>query len=288
MIVSLRHPVTPSLRHSETPTSHFDRLRMKSLTSIPPEAPPPPRLVDPLRWGIYGGLAGLGAPVGLWVYLKVLDPLGTGALLQVVYLYTTVATSVVFATFGILAGRMMSKLRSASTHDALTGLANRRLLMGQLRGLLATGRRRGEPLCLLMLDLDHFKRVNDTYGHAVGDQTLIALARSLERDVRLGDLIARFGGEEFVVVCPNADEHAGVLIAERIRESVASLGEESLGFDGVQTISIGLSVSGTEGTEPLDLLTRADEALYEAKSSGRDKVCVYRPHPARPTDASTK
>lgn len=259
---------------------------MKSLTTIPPWVPPPPRTPDPVRWAIYGGIAALGAPVGLWFFLKYLGPVDQSALLRAIYLYTTCATLIVFATFGVLAGRMMSKLRSASTHDSLTGLANRRLLMGQLPSLLASAKRRGEPLCLLMLDLDHFKRVNDTYGHAIGDQTLVALARSIERDVRLGDLVTRFGGEEFVVVCPNADEKAGILIAERIRESVASLGEEQLGFDGVQTISIGLSVSESDVIGPTELLARADEALYEAKSSGRDKVCVYRPHPGRPEDAA--
>lgn len=253
---------------------------------LPDGTPPPPRLVDPLRWAIYGGVAGLGAPVGLWIYLRVLEPRGETALIQAVYLYTTFATTLVFAVFGVLAGRMMSHLRSASTHDPLTGLANRRLLMGQLPGLLASGRRRGEPVCLLMLDLDHFKRVNDTYGHAVGDQTLIALARSVERDVRLGDLVARFGGEEFVVVCPNADERAGAIIAERIRESIACLTEGDLGFDGVQTISIGMAVTSAEVGSPVELLERADQALYEAKSNGRDRVCVFRASQFRPQDAS--
>lgn len=260
---------------------------MKSPDSILPSgAPPPPRLADPLRWAIYGGLAGLGAPIGLWLCLRLLQPSDTEALLRAIYAYTTVATTLVFSVFGVLAGRMMSRLRSASTHDLLTGLANRRLLLGQLPGLLAISRRRGDPLCLLMLDLDHFKRVNDTYGHAVGDQTLSALARSIERDVRLGDLVARFGGEEFVVVCPNTDEQAGVLIAERIRESIASLSEADLGFDGVQTVSIGLAVSSKAVDSPADLLERADQALYEAKSSGRDRVCVYRPAYLRPQDSA--
>lgn len=259
---------------------------MKRLSTLPPGSPVPPRLSDPIRWAIFGLLAGMGAPFGLWLYLRILGPLPSDAFLKAIYFYTTVATSVVFVVFGVLAGRLMSKLRSASTHDSLTGLANRRLLLGQLPGLLASGKRRAEPLCVLMLDLDHFKRVNDTYGHAVGDQTLTALARSVERDVRLGDLVARFGGEEFVVVCPNADEKAGVLIAERIRESVASLGEEELGFDGVQTISIGLAVTSAETQSPAELLNRADQALYEAKSSGRDKVCVYRPHLGRAQDAA--
>lgn len=252
--------------------------------TLPTGAPPPPRFVDPFRWAVYGALTGLGAPIGLWIYLYLLAPKGTEALLRAVYGYTTFATTLVFSLFGILAGRMMSRLRSASTHDVLTGLANRRLLLGQLPGLLAISRRRGDPLCLLMLDLDHFKRVNDTYGHAVGDQTLMALARSIERDVRLGDLVARFGGEEFVVVCPNTDEEAGVLIAERIRESIASLSETDLGFYGVQTISIGLAVSGPQVDSPADLLRRADQALYEAKSNGRDRVCVYRPAYLRPQD----
>ncbi len=244
----------------------------------------PPRLVDPLRWALYGVLSSLGAPVGLWAFLHLFPPRGEAALLDAVYLYTTCTTALVFGAFGVLAGRMMSRLRSASTHDPLTGLANRRLLMGQLPALLANAQRRGEPLCVLMLDLDHFKRVNDTYGHSIGDQTLVAVARTVEKDVRKGDILARYGGEEFVVICPSADEDAGVQIAERIRESVASLDAVHLGFDGVQTISIGLVVADDAHRSPTELLARADEALYEAKSSGRDRVCVHRSGELRPTD----
>jgi diguanylate cyclase (GGDEF)-like protein len=196
-------------------------------------------------------------------------------LIRSVYLYTAFATSIVFAIFGILAGRMMSKLRSASTHDSLTGLCNRRFLLGQIPGLLANRERRSEPLCVLMLDLDHFKRVNDDHGHAVGDQTLVAVARSLEHDIRLGDLLARYGGEEFVVVCPNADERAGLQVAERMRRAVSSLGPRQLGFDGLQTVSIGLAVTRDKADDAPTLLKRADEALYEAKQTGRNRVCVF-------------
>ena len=261
---------------------------MKSTGPPSPSVPAPPRLVDPLRWAVYGVLSGLGAPLGLWVFLQACAPQGEVALRKAVYLYTTFASALVFGVFGIVAGRVMSKLRNASTHDPLTGLANRRLLMGQLPSLIANGQRRNEPLCVLMLDLDHFKRVNDTYGHSVGDRTLVALARSVEKDVRKGDIIARYGGEEFVVICPNADEEAGIKIAERIRESIATLGEDELGFDGVQTISIGLVVAEPLAQSATELLNQADEALYEAKSSGRDRTCVYHPRHFRPADTSAR
>ena len=248
-------------------------------------APPTPPLVEPLRWALYGGLLGLGAPAGLWLLLKVVDTESRDDLLALVYTYTTIATFV-FAGFGVQAGRLIAKLRDASTHDALTGLPNRRLLMDQLPAIFANAERRGEPICVLMLDLDHFKRVNDHHGHAVGDKTLTAVAHAVQRDIRLGDLVARYGGEEFVVVCPNTDVTTGLVVAERIRESVASLGESELGFDGVQTISIGLAHrKAAEGT-PFSVLNEADRALYEAKSSGRDRVCVHRGEGIAPLDSS--
>jgi diguanylate cyclase (GGDEF)-like protein len=245
---------------------------------------PAPPLVEPARWALYGGLLGLGAPAGLWLLLKVVEAETREDLLTLVYTYTTAATFV-FAAFGVQAGRLIAKLRDASTHDALTGLPNRRLLMDQLPGIFANAERRAEPICVLMLDLDHFKRVNDSHGHAVGDKTLIAVARAVQGDIRLGDLVARYGGEEFVVVCPNTDEKAGLAVAERIRESVASLGESELGFDGVQTISIGLAHRSSSGGTPFSVLNDADRALYEAKSSGRDRVCVHRGL-LRPLDSS--
>lgn len=245
--------------------------------SLPPRVEKPPRLLDPVRWSMYGVLAGLGAPAGLWALLNLLEPGSEEDIIRAVYIYTAVSSSVVFAIFGVLAGRMMSKLRSASTHDQLTGLCNRRFLLGQMPGLLANRDRRAEPLCVLMLDLDHFKRVNDQHGHAVGDQTLIAVARSLEREIRRGDLLARYGGEEFVVVCPNADEQSGTQVAERIREAISSLGPEQLGFHGVQTASCGLVVTRDKLDDATTLLMRADEALYEAKQTGRNKVCVFGP-----------
>ncbi len=230
----------------------------------------------PLRWAVYGAILGLGAPAGLWVLLRILNP-PVGEELGIVYMYTGVATSAVLALFGTAAGSLMARLRDAGLRDALTGLHNRRFLMEILPSVLANAARRKEGLCVLMLDLDHFKRVNDTYGHAVGDTTLQSVATALAEVVRRSDTIVRFGGEEFLVVCPAAGEDVGKEVAERLRKAIESLTEEELGFPGPQTISIGLAASSDPGRDDSDaILAGADDALYAAKEAGRNRIEVRR------------
>lgn len=226
------------------------------------------------RFALLGALLSLGAPSGLWLLLKIVDP-AQASTLTWVYVYCGVATFAVFTLFGAFSGRLMDALQAAALHDGLTGLYNRRLLSASLPRLRAGCRRRGTHLAMLMLDLDLFKRVNDTYGHATGDQTLKAVARALERCTRGSDVLVRYGGEEFAVACPDTDAEVAAEIAERIRAEVADLSGEQLGYPGPQTISIGVAILQPENREPLDdLLRRADAALYDAKERGRNQVAV--------------
>jgi two-component system cell cycle response regulator len=160
--------------------------------------------------------------------------------------------------------------------DQLTGLHNRRYMSGQLEALMRRSAQGGEPVALLVIDIDHFKKVNDSFGHDVGDEVLAEFAVRLASNVRAIDLPVRHGGEEFVVVMPDTDLEDARRIAERIRLHVAGApfrvmgGEEMLGM----TISIGVASSCGPDDTPNALLKRADEAVYEAKSRGRNRVFV--------------
>jgi len=158
-----------------------------------------------------------------------------------------------------------------ATTDSLTGVFNRRTFIELAEQELARTRRAGTPLALMMLDLDHFKRVNDTYGHLIGDEVLVSFTRLIRDCVRRGDLIVRYGGEEFCVLLPGTPLSAAIALAERIRATTASSALTTKPFK--VTVSIGLTAfTGDAITALGDLLARADEALYRAKGEGRNCV----------------
>jgi len=171
-------------------------------------------------------------------------------------------------------------LRSGFT-DVLTGWHNRRYLNVRLQEELARARRDGAGLVCLMLDVDHFKRVNDNWGHAAGDSVLRELAQRIDSQVRASDVAARFGGEEFVVLMPNTDVESAQRLAERIRQAIAATPIDLPSGDSItMTVSIGIAeVHPAPEVHDLktlgdSLLARADVALYAAKSAGRDRVIV--------------
>lgn len=157
--------------------------------------------------------------------------------------------------------------------DALTGLNNRRFLKSHLASALDRAAHVGRPLSLMLVDVDHFKSVNDTYGHDVGDEVLRTLAQRIRRVVRSADLVCRLGGEEFVIVMSDTPLTVATRIAERVRVSVQSspfkIGAAA-GFLSV-TVSIGLAERGA-GANPDALMRRADKALYDSKAAGRNRV----------------
>ncbi len=163
---------------------------------------------------------------------------------------------------------------SMALTDPLTGLYNRRYLEVHLQKLLNNNEQRRKPLGLLMLDIDFFKKVNDTYGHNVGDEILKEYARRLVDSVRSFDLVARQGGEEFVIILPDVTEERAHFIAERLRNAIGSRPFSCSAPEGqlVITTSIGGTIVLGGGDPPLDVLKRADDALYEAKDSGRNCV----------------
>ncbi|WP_226634578.1 PleD family two-component system response regulator [Brevundimonas poindexterae] len=158
--------------------------------------------------------------------------------------------------------------------DALTGLHNRRYMAGQLQALVGRASQGGEPVSLLMLDIDHFKAVNDGFGHDAGDEVLREFAVRLATKVRAVDLPCRMGGEEFVVVMPGTRLEDAVRIADRIRADMANAPFPVMNGDAHLQITISIGVATTTGRDdtPDALLKRADEGVYEAKSAGRNRV----------------
>jgi len=170
---------------------------------------------------------------------------------------------------------MEEELRMLATTDPLTGVNNRRKFLETSERELARCARYNHPLCLLMLDADHFKLVNDTHGHDVGDKVLKLLSDICVRELRDVDVFGRFGGEEFVAALPETSMETALEVAERLRDCLAST--EVTISDGAPlkfTVSIGAAERTKDDKSVHDLLNRADGALYQAKESGRNKV-VY-------------
>jgi two-component system cell cycle response regulator len=164
-------------------------------------------------------------------------------------------------------------LQQAALTDSLTGMQNRRYFDDALREYLEEFRRIGKPVGLMILDLDHFKEVNDSHGHDVGDEVLRAVASCLKDMTRYHDVVARLGGEEFAVVAPNMDNDLLIKLAERIRKAIAAMAIISGNVRLKITTSVGLAVwDGKEGAD--EFYRRADSLLYQAKRLGRNRVCA--------------
>jgi diguanylate cyclase (GGDEF)-like protein len=177
--------------------------------------------------------------------------------------------------------RLREALRSQSIKDPLTGLYNRRYLTEMLDREIRRAVRAEQSLGILMLDLDHFKKFNDTYGHEAGDTVLRETASFLVKSIRVEDIVCRFGGEEFVVILPTADSNSAQARAERIRSKLRELAVLHKGQSlGMITVSVGVSTLPEHGTSPKELLEAADAALYRAKKDGRDRVVVAAPPPS--------
>jgi two-component system, cell cycle response regulator len=207
---------------------------------IEPAPPPVERAVDALRRGVQDIL---------------IEPVGDAELLTRVH--------AAGRTKG-LQEEILAQARRLETllfEDPLTGLANRRFVLTQLGGTVSGARRHDRALAAMIIDVDHFKAVNDSLGHAEGDRVLAAVARELRHHMRAEDQLGRLGGEEFLAVLPETDAAAAAVAAEKLRASVQPTGV---------TVSIGWAAWEGEAAE--ELLRRADDALFDAKRGGRDRV----------------
>jgi diguanylate cyclase (GGDEF)-like protein len=197
-------------------------------------------------------------------------PVDDGSLIM--FLDTVTAMGIVAALVFMLktqVGRLVTGLHKASTTDALTGVLNRGAFQERLEEALAAADR--QPLVLALLDLDHFKLVNDRYGHPAGDRALRRFCEIVQAEARLDDALGRLGGEEFALLLVGTDLEGAHSFADRLRDTVAR--ETAAGEVGL-TVSIGLCEAGPETTSE-DLLRSADIALYSAKGAGRNRVALY-------------
>jgi diguanylate cyclase (GGDEF)-like protein len=165
------------------------------------------------------------------------------------------------------------ELQRLATTDFLTGISNNRSFFETGEREIQRARRYGRPLGLLMFDIDHFKRINDTYGHAAGDQVLVAIAAACRNFLRDIDVFGRLGGEEFAILLPETDLAGGKTTAERLRKAIAETGIEAGAATTLHvTISLGVSVLSPEDDQIEQVLKRADDAMYQAKRDGRNRT----------------
>lgn len=159
-------------------------------------------------------------------------------------------------------------MHSLATTDPLTGLPNRRAMTERLQAALATAHRHGDPVSVALIDIDHFKRINDEFGHAAGDRVLQQVGPLLAAQLRASDHLGRWGGEEFLLVCSHTPLDAALDLAERLRSNV-----EAFGFGHGETVTVSIGVANYQLADDAEgLLARADAALYRAKESGRNRV----------------
>ena len=178
--------------------------------------------------------------------------------------------------------QLFDKVQSMAITDPLTGLSNRRKFYENASSEFDISRRYGRPLSVIMMDIDHFKNVNDTYGHAVGDQVLQGLAQLVKSNLRQVDILARYGGEEFVILMPETGIEEAMMIAERLRENAAEATLPTRAGNMVITISLGVVKLEDDCRNLEELLDRSDQAMYVSKRTGRNKVTSWKPeHSAR-------
>ena len=229
-----------------------------------------------IAWGLLEGFT-----IATAIRLLLTDPEGAEGLLYYGLPLSMVAAAVLIA-LGV-ADRLRAQRialtdaeRLAQT-DPLTGVLNRRSLVERLEAACLRARARGLPIALLFIDLDHFKEINDSYGHQAGDACLRAIIDPIHAELRQSDVIGRYGGEEFVVILSSADISAAGPIAERIRNRVSEVRVGGFGPPIGLTCSIGVATSDTLGVWGEHLIARADAAVYDAKRSGRNRVQIAGP-----------
>lgn len=232
-------------------------------------------------------LAGLvGAGVLEYAPLFISDPIVKGSV-SVYWVFSIIlcsvpfVTTVFFAVFILLNRwrRREDKIRMLSATDPLTGLANRRSLFEKAEHELARAKRNGQHLAVCMIDLDHFKLINDQHGHAAGDSVLQQVSLVLSRELRDVDIIGRIGGEEFVLVLPDSDGEAVFQAVERCRRAIEKTPMVLSDSHEQSAVTASFGVFASKGRDSLtfaQMLARADEALYQAKEEGRNRVVLWK------------
>ncbi len=176
---------------------------------------------------------------------------------------------------GIKRAILYQRVQELAITDGLTGVFTRRHYLGRLEEELSYAKKFNQHFSFLMIDIDHFKRYNDTYGHLVGDAILREISRVIKDNLRQIDLIGRYGGEEFSIILTQTDKGGAKFVAERIRQAVENKLIKVYDEDLKATVSIGVAVFPDDAKEMQDLIEKSDEALYKAKESGRNRICFW-------------
>ncbi len=223
-----------------------------------------------------GAILSIGAPLG-WLLIRMFQgaaPIDELSANIGLYSYMLLGTSLSFSLFGWYVGRKESLVTLLALRDALTGLYNIRYFRERLEQEVLSAQRENTSLVIISFDIDHFKMINDNYGHPVGDEVLKEISLAANKVVRKHEVLARVGGEEFAVLQPRCQLEAGTQTAERIRaEIAAAFVQIRSGKKVAVTVSLGITKLRA-GDDDKSFLERADAALYQAKKAGRDRVIV--------------
>ncbi|MBI5498293.1 MAG: GGDEF domain-containing protein [Deltaproteobacteria bacterium] len=270
-------PATAGLRavldgpRQGTDVAGADRVRALLGAGIAGEGFPAARLF-PFHdeQGLHGALVLLGARSGAFALLP----------------DDRVQTVLALGGLAVTNRRLFEKMERMATTDGLTGLVNHRTFQDRFAEALKRAQRYQHPIGVILTDIDHFKNVNDTYGHPVGDEVIRQVAGVLRQVARTTDIVARYGGEEFAVVMEETDAEGGLAVAERIRQSVQAIVVETEMGPLKVTLSLGVAAWPTHGAEKHHLIERADQALYTAKHSGRNRAVIGTPVTPAPPQAA--
>ena len=229
---------------------------------------------------IQGFILSVGSPLG-WMTIQVLsgiDPIDDMMTNTGIYIYTAIGTALAFSIFGYYVGSYEEKIEILALIDPLTGLANRNKFYLLANHELDRSSRYGDNLSLAVLDIDRFKKINDTYGHPIGDSVLKNIANTICTTLRKSDISVRWGGEEFLFLMPGTSLAESRVISERLRSNIE---KGSYHEFANATASIGIT-EYIKGDSLETMIKRADDALYDAKATGRNRVSTSSPSGHRP------
>jgi len=226
----------------------------------------------------YGFILSFASPLG-WVVIQILagrDPFAKEHNDPLLYLYMSIATAVVFSSLGYFIGKRELMITDMALTDGLTGLYNKRYFNTRLDQEFERYARHKHPMAVIQIDLDFFKKINDTFGHQVGDEILIKVASMMKESCRKNEIAARVGGEELCIIALDCDQPEALQLAERLRYKINNLHYCHQELEIPVSASLGVACADESTFSGRDVYLHADLALYEAKRTGRNKVCAYK------------